>query len=58
MNKIVTEQDLVENDARLHINNYEIRWNGYWKRFQCCHDGVLYEEFKVLNEAKEFCRKG
>jgi hypothetical protein len=42
----------------LIINAYTIIYNSFLKKWQCSHDGVIYEEFKNKAEAIEYCEKG
>jgi hypothetical protein len=42
------------------VNGYEIKFNGYWGKWQVSHDdiGACIAEFWTYAEAREYCEKG
>lgn len=42
------------------INGYTINFNDYYDMFQVSHEniGACIAEFKTLEEAKEYCKRG
>lgn len=39
-------------------NDWSIKYNPFWEKWQCSQDGVIYGEFNNLDDAKECCYKG
>lgn len=40
------------------IGAYTIKYNEFWKTYQCLLDGVIYAEFDKVGEAIDYCKKG
>ncbi len=56
-NIILSALDMIADDS-VRVNGYKVRYNPLWGMWQCYYDGALYGEFKVLNDAIEYCEKG